>query len=88
MEPVVVISLLGALIFLLLILGAPMKPLRWIGQGAIRLLIGALLLFFLNTFGTIFGYSLPINIFTAGVSGFLGVPGIVALIFADILLVS
>ncbi|UCZ53285.1 pro-sigmaK processing inhibitor BofA family protein [Bacillus shivajii] len=87
MEPVLVISLLGSLIFLLLILGAPMKPLRWIGQGAVRLLIGALLLFFLNAFGTLLGYSLPINLFTAAVSGFLGVPGIVALIFADVLLI-
>ncbi|WP_096186123.1 pro-sigmaK processing inhibitor BofA family protein [Evansella halocellulosilytica] len=87
MEPVLVITLLGSLIFLLLILGAPMKPLRWIGQGAIKLLIGALLLFFLNAFGTLIGYSLPINIFTATVSGFLGVPGIIALIFADMLLI-
>ncbi|MBU9710639.1 pro-sigmaK processing inhibitor BofA family protein [Evansella tamaricis] len=87
MEPVVVLSLLGALIFLLLILGAPMKPLRWIGQGAIRLLIGALLLFFLNTFGTLVDYGLPINAFTAAVSGFLGIPGIVALVFMDMLII-
>ncbi|MDQ0257781.1 inhibitor of the pro-sigma K processing machinery [Evansella vedderi] len=87
MEPVVVLSLLGALIFLLLILGAPMKPLRWMGQGAIRLLIGALLLFFLNTFGGLFDYSLPINVFTAAISGFLGIPGIVALIFVDMLII-
>ncbi|ADU28319.1 pro-sigmaK processing inhibitor BofA family protein [Evansella cellulosilytica] len=88
MEPVVIISLLGALIFLLLIVGAPMKPLRWLGQGAVKLLIGALLLFFLNAFGSMFGYSLPINGFTAAVSGFLGIPGLVALVFADLLLIS
>ncbi|MDG5790106.1 pro-sigmaK processing inhibitor BofA family protein [Evansella sp. AB-P1] len=86
MEPVVVLSLLGTLIFVLLILGAPMKPLRWIGQGAIRLLIGALFLFFLNTFGSLVDYSLPINAFTAAVSGFLGIPGVLALILADSLL--
>nr|WP_090893271.1 pro-sigmaK processing inhibitor BofA family protein [Evansella caseinilytica] len=88
MEPIIVISLLGALIFILLILGAPMKPLRWLGQGAVRLLIGALFIFFLNAFGSLFAYSLPINLFTASVSGFLGIPGIVALIFADILLIQ
>ncbi|WP_078593279.1 pro-sigmaK processing inhibitor BofA family protein [Evansella clarkii] len=87
MEPVVVLSLLGALIFLLLILGAPMKPMYFLGQGAIRLLIGALLLFFLNTFGVMFDYSLPINMFTAIVTGFLGIPGLAVLIFADILLI-
>ncbi|MFA9560515.1 pro-sigmaK processing inhibitor BofA family protein [Evansella sp. AB-rgal1] len=88
MEPVVVISLLGAFIFLLLIVGAPMKPLRWLGQGAVRLLIGALFLFFLNTFGGLVDYNLPINIFTATISGFLGIPGIIALIFVDIMLIS
>ncbi|WP_096438099.1 pro-sigmaK processing inhibitor BofA family protein [Alteribacter populi] len=83
MEPIFVLSLLGAGIFLLLILGAPMKPLRFIGQGAIRLLIGALFLFFLNAFGSLFDYQLPINIMTASVSGFLGIPGIIALIIID-----
>lgn len=87
MEPVVILSLLAAMVFLLLVLGAPVKSLKWLGNGAIRLLVGALLLFFLNTFGTLFDYSLPINGFTAAVSGFLGVPGIVALIFTDLLIV-
>ncbi|PYZ95377.1 transcriptional regulator [Alteribacter lacisalsi] len=83
MEPFFVLSLLGAGIFLLLILGAPMKPLRIMGQGAIRMLIGALFLFFLNAFGSLFGYELPINIVTAAVTGFLGLPGIIALIIID-----
>ena len=51
MEPVVVISILGGLIILLLFIGAPLKPVRFIGQGVIKLLIGALFLFFLNAFG-------------------------------------
>lgn len=88
MEPVVILSLLAAMIILLLILGAPFKSFKWLGTGAIRLLVGALFLFFLNTFGAIFDYHLPINFFTAAVSGFLGVPGIVALIFLDMLIVK
>lgn len=87
-EPVVVLSLIGALIFLLLIVGAPMKPLKWLGQGAIRLFIGALMIFFLNAFGTMLGYSLPINLFTATVSGFLGVPGLITLVITDMLFIS
>ncbi|MBM7098028.1 MULTISPECIES: pro-sigmaK processing inhibitor BofA family protein [Alteribacter] len=83
MEPIFVLSLLGAGIFLLLILGAPMKPLRWIGQGAIKILIGALFLFFLNAFGSLFDYQLPINVFTAAVTGFLGIPGIIVLLLID-----
>ncbi|PYZ91524.1 transcriptional regulator [Salipaludibacillus keqinensis] len=87
MEPVVVLSLLAAMVFLLLVLGAPVKSMKWLGTGAIRVLVGALMLFFLNMFGGIFDYHLPINPFTAVVSGFLGVPGIVALIFTDLLII-
>ncbi|MGJ9385898.1 pro-sigmaK processing inhibitor BofA family protein [Salipaludibacillus sp. CF4.18] len=88
MEPIVILTLLASMIILLLILGAPFKSFKWIGTGAVRLLIGALFLFFLNTFGGIFEYHLPINLFTASVSGFLGVPGIVALIFLDMMVVN
>lgn len=80
MDPVVVISILGGLIFLLLVIGAPIKPLRFVGQGAVKILIGAIFLFFLNAFGTSFGVYVPINIATAAVSGLLGIPGVVALI--------
>ncbi|WP_026688784.1 pro-sigmaK processing inhibitor BofA family protein [Alteribacter aurantiacus] len=86
MEPIFVLSLLGAGIFLLLILGAPMKPLRFVGQGAIKILIGALVLFFLNAFGSLFDYHLPINAFTATVTGFLGIPGIVVLVLIDLMI--
>jgi inhibitor of the pro-sigma K processing machinery len=80
MDPVVVISILGGLIFLLLIIGAPAKPLRFIGQGAVKILIGAIFLFFLNAFGTSLGVYVPINIATAAVSGLLGIPGVFALV--------
>ncbi|WHX40662.1 pro-sigmaK processing inhibitor BofA family protein [Mesobacillus sp. AQ2] len=80
MDPIVVISVLGGLIMLLLIIGAPTKPLRFIGQSAVKILIGALFLFFLNAFGTGFGIYVPINIATAAVSGLLGIPGVFALV--------
>lgn len=80
MDPIVVISILGGLIILLLILGAPTKPLRFLGQGAVKILIGAIFLYFLNAFGTSLGIYVPINIATAAVSGLLGIPGVVALV--------
>lgn len=80
MDPVVVISILGGLIFLLLIIGAPTKPLRFVGQGAVKILIGAIFLFFLNAFGTSFGVYVPINFGTAAISGLLGIPGVFALV--------
>ncbi|RSK25458.1 pro-sigmaK processing inhibitor BofA [Bacillus sp. HMF5848] len=79
MEPIIVISVISALILLMLFIGAPMKPLQVIGQGLIKIMIGALFLFFLNSFGTYFGLHVPINIVTSIISGFLGIPGVAAL---------
>lgn len=83
MEPIVVIGLLGGLIILLLFVGAPLKPVRFVGQGIVKLLIGALLLFFLNVLGNQFGIHIPINLATSAVSGFLGIPGLFALVAID-----
>jgi inhibitor of the pro-sigma K processing machinery len=80
LEPIVVISVLGAFILLLLFAGASVKPLRFIGQLFIKVLIGALLLFFLNAFGNHFGIYVPINLVTSAVSGILGIPGLCALV--------
>ena len=80
MEPIVVISILGGLILVLLFSGAPTKPVRLIGQGVMKLLIGALLLFFLNLALNRFNIHIPINFATSAVSGFLGIPGLAALV--------
>lgn len=80
MEPILVISILGGLILLLLFIGAPVKPIRFVGQGVVKLLIGALFLFFLNAIGNQYGIHVPINAVTAAVSGFLGIPGLFALV--------
>jgi inhibitor of the pro-sigma K processing machinery len=79
LEPIIIISILGGLVLILLFSGAPFKPARFIGQAVVKLLIGALLLFFLNTAGNSFGIHVPINFATSAVSGFLGIPGLVAL---------
>lgn len=83
MDPIIVVTFLAGIIFLLLVLGAPIKPLRIVGQGMIKLIIGALFLFFLNAFGSAFDYHIPINIVTTTVSGFLGIPGVLVLIAID-----
>jgi inhibitor of the pro-sigma K processing machinery len=79
-DPIIVISIIGGLILLLLIIGTPIKPIKFLGQGVIKVLIGALLLFFLNAFGNQFGLHIPINFFTSAISGLLGIPGLVALV--------
>lgn len=80
MEPIIVIAVLGGLIVLLLFAGTPIKPVRFVGQAAIKILIGALFLFFLNAAGNRYGIHVPINFATSAVSGFLGVPGLFALV--------
>jgi inhibitor of the pro-sigma K processing machinery len=80
MEPIIVISIIGALILLLLFIGTPIKPIRFVGQGIMKILIGALLLFFLNAIGNQYGLHVPINLVTSAVSGLLGIPGLFALV--------
>ncbi|MFT8322092.1 MAG: pro-sigmaK processing inhibitor BofA family protein [Bacillus sp. (in: firmicutes)] len=80
MSPVIIVSVVTGLIILLLVVGTPIKPLRIIGQGIIKIIIGALFLFFLNAFGNKYGIHIPINFATSSVSGLLGIPGVLALV--------
>ncbi|AGT30481.1 pro-sigmaK processing inhibitor BofA [Geobacillus genomosp. 3] len=83
MEPKIVITVLLALIAVLLIVGARLKALRFIGYVAIRLIVGALALFVLNAIGGHFNIHIPINLITSLVCGFLGLPGAAALLVID-----
>ena len=74
-----VIGTICILIVLLLFMGASFKPLRFMGGLCVKLIIGAMLLFFLNAFAGSFGIHIPINLVTAGISGILGVPGVLSL---------
>ncbi|HLR40210.1 MAG TPA: pro-sigmaK processing inhibitor BofA family protein, partial [Virgibacillus sp.] len=60
MSSTVVISIMVALIVLLLLVGAPAKPMRFIAQSTVKLGIGVLLLFFFNVFGGAIGLHIPI----------------------------
>ncbi|UOQ44697.1 pro-sigmaK processing inhibitor BofA family protein [Halobacillus salinarum] len=79
MDPVLVILLLGLAIPMLLIVGLPASPLKWVGHALTRLIVAVILLFFVNLFGSQFGLHIPINGFTAVVSAILGVPGVLSI---------
>ncbi|WP_226038334.1 pro-sigmaK processing inhibitor BofA family protein [Aquibacillus saliphilus] len=79
MDSTVIITSMVVLIALLLIVGAPLKPMRFLAQGTVKMVIGVLFLFFLNVFGSSIGLHLPINIYTAVIAGFLGLPGLASL---------
>lgn len=80
MVRIIILSVLGGIVLLLLFSGAPMKPIKFIGQSMIKMLIGALFLFFLNVAGNHYGIHVPINFATSAVSGFLGIPGLFTLV--------
>ncbi|RKQ33003.1 pro-sigmaK processing inhibitor BofA family protein [Oceanobacillus halophilus] len=79
MSSTLIITIMVSLIIILLLVGAPIKPMRFIGQATIKLGIGILFLFFLNVFGGAFGLHIPINLFTAVIAGFLGLFGVASL---------
>ncbi|MBO8155591.1 MAG: pro-sigmaK processing inhibitor BofA family protein [Bacillaceae bacterium] len=80
MSSYLVIGIILILILFLFISGIPTNILRLVSQGFIKVVIGALLLFFLNVFGASFGIHVPINLFTTIIAGFLGIPGLVSLV--------
>ncbi|HHY78608.1 MAG TPA: pro-sigmaK processing inhibitor BofA [Clostridiales bacterium] len=56
-------------------------PIRIVIKFIINGIIGAVILFFLNIFGSFIGITIAINPITALIAGFLGVPGVLLLLF-------
>lgn len=79
MNPTFVIAIIVLLIVVLLFVGAPVKPMRFIAHTTVKLGIGILFLFFVNVFGGIIGLHVPINVLTVVISGFLGLFGVASL---------
>jgi len=79
LNPAIVISIMVVVIVLLLFVGTSFKPMRFLTTGTVKLGIGILFLFFFNVIGGSFGLHIPINIFTAVISGFLGLFGVASL---------
>ncbi|HEX6593287.1 MAG TPA: pro-sigmaK processing inhibitor BofA family protein [Bacillota bacterium] len=88
MSSTFVITIMVVLIIILLIVGAPVKPMRFIAQSTVKLGIGVLFLFFLNVFGGAIGLHIPINVFTVIISGFLGLFGVASLAAIHLLIIS
>lgn len=84
LQPIVFVAVIASIIFLLLIVGTPVKSIRFIGQGLIKVIIGAVFLFFLNALGNQAGIHVPINLTTSVIAGILGIPGVAALAAIDL----
>lgn len=61
-------------------------PIKLVWKLVINSLIGLVLLMLTNYIGAYFDFSLPLNILTVLISGFLGIPGILLLICFQLLL--
>lgn len=79
MKSIMIISLIISLITILLIFGAPLKPIHMFMRGLIKVVTGVFFLFFFNVIAASIGLHLPINLVTASIAGFLGIPGMISL---------
>lgn len=55
-------------------------PLKWAGRLLLSSIIGGFLILFVNLAGGNWGIFIPLNIFTAGITGILGLPGTILLL--------
>jgi len=59
------------------------KPLKILKMVLANLVIGLTTLFLINLIGSDYGIQVSINEYSAGVSGILGIPGVVALVIVQ-----
>ncbi|QBK12921.1 pro-sigmaK processing inhibitor BofA [Thermoactinomyces vulgaris] len=80
-------GLLGV-VFFMMINRSVKKPLVWLGKGVLSTAVGALVLFVLNLLGQYVQIHIPINLWTAFVTGCLGIPGIAYLVAVKIIFIG
>ncbi|WP_406677417.1 pro-sigmaK processing inhibitor BofA family protein [Neomoorella carbonis] len=75
------------LLFLVYLVGSiVLKPLKWIFKIIVNSFFGLLLLWAFNFFGSNFNFFIPLNWVTVLIAGFLGLPGLILLIFLRLVL--
>ena len=75
----IVIGALFLAVILLILAQVLLQPMRLIWKLLLNSAIGLVLLMVFNFFGGYFDFSIPVNIITVLVAGFLGVPGLILL---------
>jgi inhibitor of the pro-sigma K processing machinery len=73
-------SAIGVFFIAFLISQKMWKPFRWAGYALFKVVLGAILLFILNSIAGYYHFTIPINPVTAFVTGFLGIPGLLSMI--------
>ena len=84
------VNVIMAALFLIVILFIAaqiiMKPIKLLWKLLLNSALGLAMLLGFNYLGTFLDYSLPINIITVLIAGFMGIPGILLLVCFQLLL--
>ncbi|MDP4182438.1 MAG: pro-sigmaK processing inhibitor BofA family protein [Bacillota bacterium] len=76
----IILAYMVGIIFLFFIGRLFLVPLKIIMRLIYNCLLGALLLLAINFIGRMMGFNIPLNIFSAVLVGFLGIPGVLLLV--------
>ncbi len=76
----VIIAFVFGLLLLYIIGRVLLMPLRLVFKLIYNGLIGGIILWLLNWVGAYFGFTIAINVATALIVGFLGIPGVILLV--------
>ena len=77
----------GCIIFLFLIAKFFILPIKIIAKLILNSILGGLLIFIINAIGTFFNFHIGLNIGTAIITGFLGIPGAILLVLLKLFLI-
>ncbi len=82
----VIMAALFLLVILYLVAQVFMKPIKLLWKLLFNSAVGLILLLVVNYIAGYFSFSLPINVITVLIAGFLGLPGIILLICFQLLI--
>lgn len=82
----VIIAALFLLIILYVVAQVFIKPVKLLWKLLINSVVGLVLLLLVNYLGAFFEFSLPVNIISVLIAGFLGIPGVLLLICLQLLM--
>ena len=83
----ILLAFAAGLVVLYLLAMVLVVPLKWIGKLIISSIIGFIVLTVINLIGgALFGFTLPLNVVNALVTGIFGVPGVILLVILKLFL--
>jgi len=82
----VIIAALFLLVILYIVAQVFIKPVKLLWKLLLNSAVGLILLLIVNYLASYFDFSLPINIISVLIAGFLGIPGVILLICLQLLL--